>query len=646
MLYRCWPAAWSALTLVCCLSNAFAEPAGHIGYAYPAGARQGAEVAVKVGGQHLQAAYGAFVSGGGVEATVTDHYRPMGGKEELIVLNKLRRAAAKLQVGMPMIGDPASVGALAKIAHAGGVTDRELTQLAEIFIDKSDPKCQRNQQIEETVSLLVKVDSHAAPGMRDLRLIGPNGVSNAIHFVVGQFREQNVVKASDKSPNDLGDRLPVVANGQIMPGQTDRWTFDARKGSHVVIGVCARELVPYLADAVLGWFQASIELFDSHGNQIDFADHYQFHPDPLILFDAPADGRYTVAIHDALYRGREDFVYRMTIGEIPFISSIFPLGGAPNKNVLVHAQGWNLPAAPISVDTSGHGAGIIPVTATVDSVVSNGALFQVDPLPTFVAKDSADAGFVEQQVTLPVMIEGRIGAPHQIHKFRFDGKAGQRIVAEVYARRLNSPLDSVLQLTDSHGKAIACNDDTFDAGAGLLTHQADSYISTTLPATGSYDLSIWDSESKGGPDYVYRLRISSPRADFELRIISSAINVQRGSSGTFTVQAIRRDGFTGQINLALKNAPAGLVLSGGPIPAKHDKVQLRLSAGKYPLDLPFPLELSGTAIINGVTVSHLAVPADDHIQAFAYQHLVPMDSWVVDVIRKQTEAATEPDVPV
>ena len=29
----------------------------------------------------------------------------------------------------------------------------------------------------------------------------------------------------------------------------------------------------------------------------------------------------------AIYRGREDFVYRITIGELPFVTSIFPLGG-------------------------------------------------------------------------------------------------------------------------------------------------------------------------------------------------------------------------------------------------------------------------------------------------------------------------------
>ena len=50
-------------------------------------------------------------------------------------------------------------------------------------------------------------------------------------------------------------------------------------------------------------------------------------PIPVLYYEIPADGEYVVEIKDAIYRGREDFVYRITIGELPFVTSIFPLGG-------------------------------------------------------------------------------------------------------------------------------------------------------------------------------------------------------------------------------------------------------------------------------------------------------------------------------
>jgi len=52
-------------------------------------------------------------------------------------------------------------------------------------------------------------------------------------------------------------------------------------------------------------------------------------------------------------------------------------------------------------------------------------------------------------------VNGRIDPPGDRDIFRFTARAGGRIVAEVYARRLDSPLDSVLKLTDAQGLQLA-----------------------------------------------------------------------------------------------------------------------------------------------------------------------------------------------
>jgi hypothetical protein len=215
--------------------------------------------------------------------------------------------------------------------------------------------------------------------------------------------------------------------------------------------------------------------------------------------------------------------------------------------------------------------------------------------------------------------------------FRFDGKAGSEIVAEVVARRLGSPLDSVLKLTDATGRQLALNDDYDDKGAGLLTHQADSRISFKLPADGIYFLTLADTQHQGGAEYSYRLHVGPPRPDFELRVTPSAINVRAGAGTPITVYALRHDGFSGEIRLALKDAPRGISLSGARIPAGQDKVQLTLNAPPVPHDEPFDLTLVGAASINGQRIAHLAVPADDLMQAFIYRHLVTAKELKVDV---------------
>ena len=235
-------------------------------------------------------------------------------------------------------------------------------------------------------------------------------------------------------------------------------------------------------------------------------------------------------------------------------------------------------------------------------------------------------------MTLPVIVNGRIDKPGQWDVFRFDGRAGEEIVAEVIARRLDSPLDSVLRLTDAAGNQLAFNDDYEDKGAGLQTQYADSYLRATLPAAGAYYLYLGDAQQQGGPDYAYRLRLSAPRPDFALRVVPSSLTVRGGMSVPLTVYALRRDGFSNEITLALKDAPPGFTLSGGTVPADQDQVRLTLMAPALSEERSFQPRRGRPRAIQGQQVVHPAVPAEDMMQAFAYRHLVPSEELEVSLM--------------
>jgi hypothetical protein len=164
-----------------------------------------------------------------------------------------------------------------------------------------------------------------------------------------------------------------------------------------------------------------------------------------------------------------------------------------------------------------------------------------------------------------------------------------------------------------------------------LTHHADSWLRVKLPADGTYYLHLGETQDHGGPDYAYRLRISAPRPDFELRTVPSSINARAGSTLPITVYAVRRDGFSGEIALELKDAPRGFTLSGNRVPAGQDQVRLTLTVPPTAEKEPRALHLEGRATIGGRTVSRKAVPADDLMQAFAYRHLVPASDMEVVV---------------
>jgi hypothetical protein len=141
-----------------------------------------------------------------------------------------------------------------------------------------------------------------------------------------------------------------------------------------------------------------------------------------------------------------------------------------------------------------------------------------------------------------------------------------------------------------------------------------------------------DAQHKGGPDYGYPLRVSQPRPDFELRVVPSSFNVRSGSTGPFTVYALRHDGFSGEIALKLKDAPANFILSGATVPSGQDHVRLTLTVLKTPGPQPLSLQLTGQATIEGRETIRTAVPAEDMEQAFMYHHIVAEDAWLVRVV--------------
>jgi hypothetical protein len=626
------------LTLLAFAASAPAQPSSpHIGYVYPAGGRQGAVFQVAVGGQFLNNATNAFISGPGVQSVVVDYSRPMTQKE----FNDLREKLKELQ-DRRAAANSRGRGAQAKPQSGTNVwtaaDERMFAEMRQKMFLYA-PKRNANPAIGETVTVRVTLAADAEPGERELKLATPTGLSNPLRFCVGQLVEYN--KQGSKlsadpatlrqlrqnaepkavAPTEMSITLPATVNGQTLPGGVDRYRFQARQGMELVVVAAARELIPYLPDAVPGWFQASLALYDAKGHELEHADHYLFHPDPVLHYEIPKDGEYVVEIRDSIYRGREDFVYRITLGDLPYVTSIFPLGGPAGTPTTVTLSGWNLPVTTLTPTNTD--PGIHPLSVRKEDRISNRVPFAVDTLPECLEKEPNNTIADAQPVTLPIIINGRVDKPGDWDVFRFQGHTDDTIVAEVYARRLDSPLDSVLKLTDASGKQLAFNDDHEDKGAGLNTHYADSYISATLPADGAYYIHLGDAQHQGGPEFAYRLRISAPRPDFALRAVPSSLSVRGGASVPLTVYALRRDGFTNEIALALQNAPAGFKLNGAKVPAGQDQVRLTLQAPAAPTDKPITLSVEGRAMIQGQAVVHPAIPAEDMMQAFLYRHLVP-----------------------
>ena len=471
----------------------------------------------------------------------------------------------------------------------------------------------------------VTIAADAAPGEREFRLRNPGGVSNRARFIVGDLPEINEVEPNSTKPQAQKiASLPVVIDGQILQADRDYFQFHARAGETLVCAVEARSLLPFIADAVPGWFDPVLTIYDSEGKQIAFADDFGFKPDPVLFFHPPQDGDYIIELRDIIFRGRADFVYRLTLGAVPYVTGIFPLGGRRGTQVDVELRGVNLaePTARIAVPLDG---------PRVMRITANAIPFGPSDLPAIRANGSNHAPQQAQRVATPVAIDGRIAQAGDSDYYVFRAEKGQKLLLEVQARRLDSPLDSILTLYNEKREVLAENDDWTDPLESQLTHHADSHLVYTFPAAGDYWLRLRDIQGKGGEDYAYRLLIAPPKPDFALRITPDNPRLGQGDTAAITVTALRRDDFAGDIALSVADLPPGYSASDGLIPTGQTEGRLTITAPSDATPGILSPTIVGTATVGKDTVRRKAQSTEAVMQAFAYTHYLPTERLLMAV---------------
>ena len=642
----------AVLALIGAWSVTGVSAAPRVGYVYPAGGQWGTTVTIEIGGQYLKDPVGVIVSGGGVTGEIVDHNKLPSAQVVSDYRDRLRELKGDFQginQGSEVLSD-AVMPEILKLLESVDLNEKDIRQVDEYTMRRSDLKRQLNDQISETVTVRLTIERDVIPGQRFLRLRTATGLSNPLRFVIGdhqEFREPPVWKFH--LPTYLGVQtklereqdetvvtgsfpLPATVNGRILPGEVDVFTFEAVEGDQLVVSVEARSLVPYLADAVPGWFQAVVSLVDPRGRELAFSDDYRFNPDPVLFYKIIRTGKYRMKLHDSIYRSREDFVYRITIGELPFLTGITPLGGQAGGEVDLKFQGGNLtererPRFPLPNEP-----GVIKVDASGIRNMSNAIGFHVDSVPEDSEREENDRIGAANVLEMPGIVNGAIGQPGDNDYFRVEGTGNQPMTFEVFARRLGSPLDSNLTIFNGDGEQIGWSDDFENPSAGLTTHHADARITLDLPANGQCFVRVGDTQNKGGYAYTYRLKVTQGIPDVALRVTPSSVTAKPGGTAALTVHVLRLDGYKGVIELELKDPPEGYVLKTITIPSTEDNARVSISVPSLPTGKPQVIELiAKTVTEEGKTFHFPVVPSEDMTQAFITKHIVPVDALLVEI---------------
>ncbi len=518
------------LLLLCGTGSSFAQD---IVYAFPAGAQQGVkELELEVSGQNLQRVKGALFSGNGITVSSVEFV-----ELEMQVRNARRRASP---------------------------------------------------QLSQLVRLKIDVAPDAEPGIRDLRLVTSNALSNPIPFFIGVYPEVDEVETN--STFKLAYRLtnlPVTVNGQVVAKDRDYFIFQAEKGMHLTAQLKGRRLVPFIADAVPGWFQPIVTLYTTNRVMLAQVDNTFFDPDPTLDFLIQESGDYLLEVRDALHRGRYDFVYRLTLGELPLIKGVFPDASGKLQYLGMNLSGKRDPARDLYYPD----------------------LHEATP----------KVGY----------IYGRILSLGEKSAHTFTGAAGEQVAVEVMARRLGSPLSASLEVFDPSGDLLARAPMRERSWTGLQTYEADPCaLLLTLPKTGTYTVKISDLFDKHGELYFYTLRISPPTPDFELWTGAPSILFPRGGFAAVPVRCFRQDGCTNEIQLSVRGLDQKYTLSGNWISSCTNETILLIGGSQTSNEHACTIEIVGTMKDGDRVIERVATPATPRQQAFAWMHWVPSQTFV------------------
>jgi len=548
-----------------------------IGFIYPAGGERGTSVDLEIGGLNLSSATGVLISGDGVKTTLI----PLPSKDM-----KGRNRKQKLD-------------------------------------DQSSP------QLADRIGVRVKIDPNAIPGLRDLRLQSLNGVSNKLSFEVGQYPnvpEKN--KSTEQNPTPV-TKLPATLCGQIMPGEIDYFRFEATKGLNLIASVKARILVPYMADAVPGWFQSVIRITNSKGKEIAYCDDYRNAVDPVIRCKIPETDTYTLAIHDAIFRGREDFNYRIEIGEIPFIEYAFPCVGKINENAKVTVKGFNLSQKIIQYKPSQEGLNELTASS------KNGYLS--NPIPFWGV--SKNTGFEldpsEKPEILPnSVLYDSLTSPRQIKTYTIPASKNENIAIEIKARRLSSLLDARIKFRDPSGKLLLEVDDVEDAMQGLMTHHADPIVQYQALVAGNYLLEVEDVLGNFGADCFYIIERKKNLPTFEVFVSPANLTIPQGGTALLRLDIVTSERIP-ELDVTLQGLPKGFLVSSLHTQTGSKTWEISVTAPSSAKEEKLSLTILTQAKIKGKIqsdVSQTAVAADNMMQAFYYTHHIPAAGFVAEII--------------
>ncbi len=502
------------------------------------------------------------------------------------------------------------------------------------------PKFDANRiPVPNTFTVTIAAD--VPVGLCDVRVRGLYGVSNPRIFRIDSLKEL----AEAEPNNSLAQAMPVTLESIINARANAATDIDFYR---IAVKAGQTIVVRSEAERIDSPMQPVLQLFNASGHRI--ADSRRIlAQEASLVFTAAQDEELILRVHDCVYGGGDQFVYRLSFDSRPLVEWVSPSFVLRNVPTPVTVYGRHLPNGR-PTERKLHGrtiyqqqmtiipangrepVGAAATAAFADSFWWNavdGNLLRIglaDRSPISEAAETPD-----QPATLPFEAAGSFAELSDEDVFRFDAKKGEAWVVEVFAQRLGSIADPLLMVerivTNADGtltyNRLATEDDDKQnpGGADLPTLSDDPSFRLDVPEDGAYCIRLRDryGDTRGDPRLSYRLSVRQPKADFSLVVFDAfpstdgkapvtggAVSLRKGGRYELAVYAYRRDGHTEAIQLTAENLPTGITCRPSVIGPGQTTAKLVLTASNDAAEQLAPISIVGQSGSGETAIRHAA----------------------------------------
>ena len=493
----------------------------------------------------------------------------------LIALFSVSALAQQVTLPLPRLLTIMPMGGQAGQSVEVTITGENIEDVTELTF--STPKITAKPVAGAVNKFTVSIAADAEVGVYDARVMSRLGMSSVRAFSVNKLPEVVRTKANNTLETALSLAVGSICNATMTKRAVDFYSFQGVKGQAVAIDCAAVGIDSRLTPVLI--------LADGKG-----ADLKVNRTGGMIDFTPPADGSYIIKVSDLTYQGGERHFYRLALQNSP--------AEPQPQTQTVSAMSW--PPAGIA---------------------ASAAAKEVEP-------NNRDA----QKITLPADISGAFFPAADVDTYEFTAKKGETWWVEVASERLGlntDPFVLVQQVKDGKFTDVA---ELYDIASPMkVTSNGYSYDGPPYDAgspdvlgkfevkeDGTYRLQVRDlfGGTRSDPHNVYRLLVRQAAPDFSLAAwavhmtlrngdrasLSKPMALRQGDARAFEVVVQRRDGFDGEIEIAMEGLPMGVSAAGLKIGKGKTYAHLILTADeKAPRGFSLA-KITGKAVIGGKEV--------------------------------------------